>query len=744
MRAAFAAVLIAKALSSSPDNADPVYPAIKYVHVINSCHLDIGFVKSSADIINLYFDHHFPLAASVGNELRSGVPGFTDTRLNFMFQSWVIDLYFDCPPGMGLHCPSVDNMTVVRRAIEKGDITWHAFPHNAQLEIMGKSLIKAGLMMTRQLDYLFAQNPKRVLSQRDVPGMTRALIPLLKSQYVTAISIGANGGSTPPDLPPCFVWADAQTNSSILGLFTWPGYGSLPVSSQKPCIVDGLEHALVYNWNGDNKGPSEAADYGKSWQMIAKTFPNAAIMASTFDNFVHHLEKVQDRLPVVDKEIGDTWIYGVPSDPQKVSRMRVINSAYEELDKQGRLESMMTSDAVLRNATRFALKNGEHTWGKDVKTYLYDDYSWKNKDFSKARMSTKNGSQYAALESSWWEQRHWGITLTTETLLAANHSMADVLLNGFADLQPKVPSIEGYKVGSVGEVYQCGSTEIGFDSFGAISHLAYDDAVWADDNHTLLQMKYRSYSADDVDSFFSQYCMSNQSWVQKDYGKPGLPRDVKGKLWLPTLSSLHVKAAGKQCSFVLQITYDPEASEEYGAASGWSQIDVSNGAVSVSIGMFNKSATRIPEAMFVQFKPIQNNGVWSVNKLGSWIRSDDVIDGGAKHLHGNTHAGIRLDTAEKSLFVSAADAAVVNFGELNAYPSPVHSDPDTLNFGASFVLWDNLWGTNYVMWWPFVVPPPEPYGSSSAYFPSSWNNDMMSRFQITFKSQRNEINPVWV
>jgi hypothetical protein len=46
------------------------------------------------------------------------------------------------------------------------------------------------------------------------------------------------------------------------------------------------------------------------------------------------------------------------------------------------------------------------------------------------------------------------------------------------------------------------------------------------------------------------------------------------------------------------------------------------------------------------------------------------------------------------------------------------------------VLFDNLWGTNYVEWWPFQVPPPAQYAASSQYFPSSWNNDMVSRYTI--------------
>ena len=39
---------------------------IEHVHVINSCHLDIGFADSSAGIVNEYFERHLPMAAAVG------------------------------------------------------------------------------------------------------------------------------------------------------------------------------------------------------------------------------------------------------------------------------------------------------------------------------------------------------------------------------------------------------------------------------------------------------------------------------------------------------------------------------------------------------------------------------------------------------------------------------------------------------------------------------------------------------
>lgn len=58
---------------------------------------------------------------------------------------------------------------------------------------------------------------------------------------------------------------------------------------------------------------------------------------------------------------------------------------------------------VLQNATRFALKLGEHTDGRDVKSNLKDNYSWKKKDFERAKApGSKNYSQYATLHTEDW------------------------------------------------------------------------------------------------------------------------------------------------------------------------------------------------------------------------------------------------------------------------------------------------------------------------------------------------------
>ena len=303
----FSAATAASAWLESPE------PAVHTVHVINSCHLDIGFADTAQNIVNDYFDHHLPLAAAVGQELRAnatyGNTTYTDNKLNFMFHSWIMDVFFSCPPGMGLHCPSAQSKANVTAAIAAGDITWQAFPHNAEPAIMDPALIRAGLAMTHALDDRFGQPRKGVLSQRDVPGLTRALIPILASGGVSGISIGAHEDTKhKADVPPCFVWRDPASNQSVIVLYT-TGYGSLPVKNEQVCIVDGV--ALVYNWDGDNHGPSDASGYAGVWQSLGQSFPNAThIYASTLDNFTQYLQTVESSLLTVDQEIADDWIYG--------------------------------------------------------------------------------------------------------------------------------------------------------------------------------------------------------------------------------------------------------------------------------------------------------------------------------------------------------------------------------------------------------------------------------------------------
>jgi hypothetical protein len=63
---------------------------------------------------------------------------------------------------------------------------------------MDPLLFDYGVIMTHELDSFFGVPRKQVMSQRDVPGTTRAVIPLLTRKGVKGLTIGCNDGSASP------------------------------------------------------------------------------------------------------------------------------------------------------------------------------------------------------------------------------------------------------------------------------------------------------------------------------------------------------------------------------------------------------------------------------------------------------------------------------------------------------------------------------------------------------------------
>ena len=97
-------------------------------------------------------------------------------------------------------------------------------------------------------------------SSSAVPGMTRAVIPILRAKGITAISVGANTYSASAAVPRIYNWTHTTTttnndnhsssSNSIIALQHPGGYGDGDTVS-----VPGCSHALALLFNGDNAGP---------------------------------------------------------------------------------------------------------------------------------------------------------------------------------------------------------------------------------------------------------------------------------------------------------------------------------------------------------------------------------------------------------------------------------------------------------------------------------------------------------
>ena len=113
------------------------------------------------------------------------------------------------------------------------------------------------------------------------------------------------------------------------------------------------------------------------------------------------------------------------------------------------------------------------------------------------------------------------------------------------------------------------------------------------------------------------------------------------------------------------------------------------------------------------------------HRLGEKVSPLEVVDGGPRGLHGVT-SGVSFivesgaeggnGNGKKSMLVAETyEAGLVAWGPPDPFPSPIHEDPD-MSLGASFMLFNNIWNTNYVNWYPF----------------EEGDENLLFRFRLTF------------
>ena len=373
--------------------------SIRKVYVLFSNHLDIGYTmnvngSTSGAVVNEYFTQHFPAAVAVAAEARAkGARPY-----KWMTQSWLVSAYRNCAqtninmhgPGFPseLHCPNATALAAFEAAVRLGDISWHAFPFNAEPELFTPELFDSALNLTFEEDAHFGHPRRRTLSQRDVPGLTRAAIPLLARRGVVAVSVGENSQVAPSAVPPIFVWRDNATGTRVLALFHALGYGgSFPssgaavVDEPGPSIQvgpDGRVHgasrseacvsvaaasvALCYAWKVDNSGPHSFLDSQLIFDAVQGLFPAATVVASdAFDDFVADVLPHMDSLPEISAEIGDTWIMGADADPKKVALFRAACRVHARCVQQGRAHCAARSggEQQLQSFERLLMVAGE-------------------------------------------------------------------------------------------------------------------------------------------------------------------------------------------------------------------------------------------------------------------------------------------------------------------------------------------------------------------------------------------------
>ncbi|CAL1525888.1 unnamed protein product [Lymnaea stagnalis] len=692
---------------------------INKVHIVFMNHLDVGYADGiDADagfivqVLNLYLKEYFVRAINISRTLVQ--KGYTE-RFLYTTHPWLVSLYLDCPNitllGEPLKCPTQEEQDDFRRAVLEGHVNWHASPFNMQTDFVGTYLLEAGLEIAQRLDAMFyIKRRYPTMSQRDVPGITKAVIPTLLMYGIKAISVGVNPGTAPPDVPPVFVWKYSESDpDGVMAFWVKGGYplnpGPDPIDpgglARNKCIIaDGLQEVLCFAFRTDNTGPPEDIETVLGYyEILRQEFPGAELVASTFDNYVAVLDTVKSTLPVRTFEIGDTWIQGITSDIWKYSHYRAFLRALDPCISSG---DCSKNDPRIQNMLRYLIKIPEHTWGSHG---LIDSIAWSNQALEVAR-TTK---PYQTNEDTWREQREF-LDLALSSL--GDHPLAAQVKQQYADLETIEPDLSGYTEADVDTPYYCNNgLVIQFSQDGSISRLfdPFNQREWASENSTLGQLIYDTYIEQDFVDMAKLY--NYESGV--GYDKPNMTANAhpEKKRWEVTVLGLYknIILNNSNCGFwVKAATKDDQTRSKYGAPRVFFvhyEMESLARWIDVTLFMLGKVTTRLPESISFGFSPLSANHTWTLNKLLMKVDPCDVVLNGSQYVHGiNTYVFL-LDGESTGLQLWSQDVPLVFIGTADhvdsPFPVPLQPFECSSIRNISFNIYNNIWNTNYPMWYPF-------------------------------------------
>ena len=647
-------------------------PHVKRVLVMFKCHFDAGFIDTQAAVVQKYFTEYFPRAIQVASDMRQS----GDQRYVWTTGSWLLYGYLEQATPQDRHR--------MEQAIANGDIAWHALPFTWQTELMGPSMILGGIGLSQTLDKRFGRTTTGA-KMTDVPGHTRGIVGPLASQGVKFLDIGVNDASTPPQVPPWFVWK-APTGESLIVMYHH-GYGDVR-------RVPDSDLAVAIVVRDDNSGPHTPKEIVATYADLQRRFPNAQVVPTGLTEIANAVEPHKNALPVITQEIGDTWIHGAASDPLKLARYREVTRLRESWLSQGKFQVGDATDLAL---LRHLLLEVEHTWGTDTKTWLDFDH-YVPSDLA-PMLGTKN---YKVVEFSWTEKRQ-DLLDGIATLPLPLRTEAQGLLLG---LEPKEPLVGPASLHPANKDIDTRYFVLGIDpKNGAVTRLRNKQSgrEWATPTHPLAFFSYQTLSQKDYSRFFANYVVSEEDWAKKDFGKPNIERfGAESREWIPTLRELRVEQNGQVCRVLASLAIDDAQALNSGRAAFPRKLYLemvlpsASPIIQLNFYWFQKPATRLPEALWLSFNPVVSDpGRWMFDKTGAQVSPFNVVVAGNRHMHA-LDKGLSYREGPTLFAVETLDAPVIAVG----VKSPLNfskSQPD-LAGGIHCNLFNNAWGTNYIMW----------------------------------------------
>lgn len=622
---------------------------VKKVYIVFKTHLDVGFTDLSSKVEYNYIHEFIPKALDVAERLRKDGKG---ERYVWTTGSWLVWRY--------LQTASPEEVKRLEKAIAKGDIIWNGVPYTVESEAMNLDLFETCLSLTQKLDKKYGKHTIAA-KMTDVPGHTRSIIAPMNRAGIQFLHIGVNSACPVPNVPAFCRWRDPAGNELILAYQL--DYGT-------ECLLPDGQTAITINFTGDNHGPHSYERVKAIYADLRERYPNAKLIACSFNEIAKDLLKYKEQLPVVTSEIGDTWIYGYGGAPIRMAKFRALSALYSQWLKAGKLEK--DSEPALNFAVELGLI-GEHTQGMDIKTHLQN---WDKYDMDKF-IPARRTAPFQKVEQSWKELDAYidkAIALLPENLQA--EARATVNEAGKCEV-PVFTSAA--KAGDYSN-WQTGLLGNGLLKVGGLA--------------------YQQLDAKDYANFLDNYLRNRYEWALYDLSKIGLDKSqaTNATLYAQVVKQeIKAEAEGTRTLYELSFPKSPRVDGRcYPEKMFVNSLDYKNGKkAELAVTLVNKPAVRLPEAYWLSFNAADIVSLVA-EKIGQPVNLLDVVENGNRQMHGIDHY-VDIVTSKGAIRIWSKDAFLVNVGEPRGLNYSTQY-PDKRG-GIHFNLGNNLWNTNFSMWW---------------------------------------------
>ncbi len=213
--------------------------------------------------------------------------------------------------------------------------------------------------------------------------------------------------------------------------------------------------------------------------------------------------------------------------------------------------------------------------------------------------------------------------------------------------------------------------------------------------------EYRSYTSKDYDYWFSHYSRNfeeNGVWAYPDFGRPLLKyadgKYPEGRFYYKMTDAVVAKEENA-VKVSVNLKCDETACDLAGAPRTIQVLyTIDAQGVSFDVLWLDKDANRTTEAIFLHLYPAFDN--FSLTKLGSSIDYKSVVSMGGRNLHAVEKCTFKCSGEEFEIQNLHSPLISLGQGKILEYDNKIE---DCATDGISYVLYNNVWGTNFPLWY---------------------------------------------